>query len=215
MYYAVFEDGSRQYRVSEGEVVKVDYRANPVGERVEFNRVLLYRNGDDTRIGQPLLEGVRVLGVVVDHPSTKLYIQKFRRRKNYRRLRGHRQWYTSVRVNHILLPGMEPPAPAPAPTPAPPAGTETPAPPTGTAPAAPPAPEPPAAPASQTPAAPPPAQVSAPPAGTETPPAPPPPAPAGTEQPAPPPAAPSPAPTSAPELTPPPPGPETPPGPTT
>jgi large subunit ribosomal protein L21 len=117
--YAVFEDGSRQYRVSEGDVVKVDYRGGDKGARVEFGRVLLYANGDDTRLGQPLVEGMRVVGEVVDHPSTKLYIQHFRRRKNYRRLRGHRQLYTSVRVRHILLPGQEPPAAAASQTPPP------------------------------------------------------------------------------------------------
>src|SRR5437879_537845 len=109
--YAVFEDGSRQYRVSEGDVVKVDYRAADVGSRVEFNRVLLYAAGADLQIGRPLLAGVRVVGDVVDHPSTKLYIQHFRRRKNYRRLRGHRQPYTSVQIRHILLPGQETPPP--------------------------------------------------------------------------------------------------------
>jgi large subunit ribosomal protein L21 len=122
--YAVFVDGSRQHKVSEGEVVKVDFRRAAgdypldglaAGTAVEFKRVLLYQNGDDTRIGQPVVEGVRILGEVVDHPSTKVYVQHFRRRKNYRRLRGHRQHYTAVRVKHILLPGQEPPvAPPPA-----------------------------------------------------------------------------------------------------
>jgi large subunit ribosomal protein L21 len=109
--YAVFEDGSRQYRVSEGDVVQLDYRDAEVGSRIEFGRVLLFQGGDDTRIGQPTIEGARVLGEVVDHPSTKLYIQHFRRRKNYRRLRGHRQPYTSVQIRHILLPGQETPPP--------------------------------------------------------------------------------------------------------
>jgi large subunit ribosomal protein L21 len=121
--YAVFEDGSRQYKVSEGQVVKVDYRAGEAGARVEFNRVLLYQNGDDTRIGQPLLDGLRVIGEVVDHPSTKLYIQHFRRRKNSRRLRGHRQKYTAVRIGSILLPGQEPPPQAPRQEPQPAAET--------------------------------------------------------------------------------------------
>jgi len=136
--YAVFEDGSRQYKVSEGDVVKVDYREADAGARVEFPRVLLFQNGDDTRIGQPVIEGMRVLGDVVEHPSIKLYIQHFRRRKNYRRLKGHRQYYTAVRVKHILLPGQEPPT-APAPAPEKPAGAapETPpAPPASPAPAA-------------------------------------------------------------------------------
>jgi large subunit ribosomal protein L21 len=111
--YAVFEDGSRQYRVAEGDSVVVDYRDVEKGTRVEFNRVLLYRNGDDTRIGQPLLDGLRVLAEVVDHPSTKHLMMKYRRRKNSRRTKGHRQWYTKVQVKHILLPGVEPPAPPP------------------------------------------------------------------------------------------------------
>jgi large subunit ribosomal protein L21 len=101
--YAVFEDGSRQYKVGEGEVVKVDFRDLEPGAGVEFGRVLLFQNGDDTRIGRPVVEGMRVVGEVVDHPSTKLYIQHFRRRKNYRRLRGHRQPYTEVRIRQILV----------------------------------------------------------------------------------------------------------------
>jgi large subunit ribosomal protein L21 len=103
--YAVFEDGSRQYRVEEGDVVKVDFRPAEVGASLEFNRVLLYQNDADTKIGQPVIEGARVVAEVVDHPSTKLYIQHFRRRKNYRRLKGHRQPYTSIKIQKIVLPG--------------------------------------------------------------------------------------------------------------
>jgi len=108
--YAVFEDGSRQYRVSEGQTVAVDFRAGEgdglgEGAQVEFNRVLLYCNGDDRRIGQPVVEGMRVVAEVVDHPSEKVMIQRFRRRKNVRRLRGHRQPYTAVRIKSIVLPG--------------------------------------------------------------------------------------------------------------
>jgi len=109
--YAVFVDGSRQYKVSEGDVVKVDYRDAEVGAAVEFGRVLLYANGDDLQIGRPDLEGARIVGDVVGHPSTKVTIQRFRRRKNYRRFKGHRQWYTSVRVKNILLAGQQPPPP--------------------------------------------------------------------------------------------------------
>lgn len=131
--YAIFEDGSHQYKVSEGEVVRVDFRRADAdelqgvakGTALEFARVLLYSNGTDLRIGQPLVEGARVVGEVVDHPSVKTYIQKFRRRKNYRRLRGHRQHWTAVRIRHILLPGQEAPAAA-----TPPPAAETPAQPT-------------------------------------------------------------------------------------
>src|SRR5262249_37566623 len=63
--YAVFEDGSRQYRVSEGDVVKLDYRDVPIGTRFELNRVLLYQGGEGLQIGQPTLAGARILVEVV------------------------------------------------------------------------------------------------------------------------------------------------------
>ena len=122
--YAVFEDGSRQYRVSEGDVVCVDYREVPEESRIEFDRVLLYQGATETLIGQPIIEGARVIGEVQEHPTTKQYIQKFRRRKNYRRFRGHRQPFTQVEIRNILLAGQEPPAGEP------PAGAETPTAPT-------------------------------------------------------------------------------------
>jgi len=103
--YAVFEDGSRQYRVSEGDKVKVDFREGEIGTRLEFDRVLLYQGTDGLNIGQPVIAGARIVADVVDHPSTK----HFRRRKNYRRLRGHRQPYTMVQIRSIVLPGMERP----------------------------------------------------------------------------------------------------------
>ncbi len=100
--YAVFEDGSRQYRVQEGDVVKVDYREAEIGSNIEFNRVLLVQKEADTNIGQPIITGARIVGQVVDFPSTKIYIQHFRRRKNYRRFKGHRQPYTSVKIQQIV-----------------------------------------------------------------------------------------------------------------
>src|SRR5207248_8559340 len=90
-----------------------------VGTRLQFERVLLYQGADDLQIGTPTLGGAQVVAEVVDHPSTKLYIQHFRRRKNYRRLRGHRQHYTAVRIRSILLAGMQEAAPPPPVTEAP------------------------------------------------------------------------------------------------
>jgi large subunit ribosomal protein L21 len=73
----------------------------------------LYKGVDDLHVGKPTVAGAQVVGEVVDHPTTKLYIQHFRRRKNYRRLRGHRQPYTAVQIRSISLPGTgEPAAPA-------------------------------------------------------------------------------------------------------
>ena len=120
--YVILEDGSRQYRVSEGDKIRIDHREAAVGSRVELNSILLYANGEDMRIGQPKVEGVRVLADVLEHARVKTVIQQFRRRKNYRKLRGHTQPYLDVRIKHILLPGQEAPA-----APPPPAATETPA----------------------------------------------------------------------------------------
>lgn len=108
--YAVFVDGSRQYRVKEGDMVKVDYRDAAEGSRIEFPRVILVK-GDSgpADVGLPALEGVRVVGDVIEQTSTKHTIQHFRRRKNYRRLRGHRQPFTLVRVTHLLRAGQDAP----------------------------------------------------------------------------------------------------------
>jgi large subunit ribosomal protein L21 len=102
--YAVFEDGSRQYRVQEGDVVKVDYRNVEVGSNIEFKRVLLCQQDTNTKIGQPVIAGASIIGEVVDFPSTKVYIQHFKRRKNYRRFKGHRQPFVSVKIRQIVVP---------------------------------------------------------------------------------------------------------------
>ncbi|MBI2805988.1 MAG: 50S ribosomal protein L21 [Planctomycetes bacterium] len=102
--YAVFEDGSRQYRVQEGDVVKVDFRDVQLGASIEFGRVLFLQQDADVKIGQPTVSGARIVGEVVDFPSTKTYVQHFKRRKNQRRFRGHRQPYTSVKINQIVRP---------------------------------------------------------------------------------------------------------------
>ena len=118
--YAIFEDGSRQYRVEEGSLVVIDYREATAGQRLEMGKVLLLSSGADTVIGQPLVAGARVLTEVVDFPRVKTMTQKFRRRKNYRRLKGHTQPHVRVKVTHILGAGAATPAETPKtePTPA-------------------------------------------------------------------------------------------------
>jgi large subunit ribosomal protein L21 len=108
--YAIFEDGSRQYRVSVGDTVRLDHREAEVGSSLELGNVLLVAGGPEPLVGQPLVAGARVVAEVTGHPSTKTMVQHFRRRKNYRRLRGHRQPYLEVRIKHILGPGEKAPA---------------------------------------------------------------------------------------------------------
>jgi large subunit ribosomal protein L21 len=100
--YAILEDGSRQYRVELGSTVMVDYRETEPGQTLEFNRVLLISDGADVQIGQPLVVGAKVVTEVIDLPTKKTMIQHFRRRKNYRRLKGHTQPYVRVKVKDIV-----------------------------------------------------------------------------------------------------------------
>lgn len=100
--YAIFEDGSRQYRVEVGSTVVVDYRETEPGKTLEFGNVLLIENGGTANIGQPLVAGAKVVTEVVDLPRVKTMTQKFRRRKNYRRLKGHTQPHVRVKVTQIV-----------------------------------------------------------------------------------------------------------------
>jgi large subunit ribosomal protein L21 len=113
--YAIFEDGARQYMVEEGDVVQVDFRELDVGSSVEFDRVLLFHTGDEAKIGKPLVTGAKVIAEVLDHPSTKTQIQKFRRRKNYRRFKGHRQFFLEVGIAELVLAGWQRPVSEPEP----------------------------------------------------------------------------------------------------
>jgi large subunit ribosomal protein L21 len=100
--YAIFEDGSRQYRVSVGDSVRIDHRDAAVGASLELGKVLLIGNGSDVKIGQPTVSGAKVLAEVTGHPKVKTVIQHFRRRKNYRRLKGHTQPYVEVKITQIV-----------------------------------------------------------------------------------------------------------------
>jgi large subunit ribosomal protein L21 len=100
--YAVFEDGSRQFRVEEGSSVVLDFRDVKVGDTLELNSVLLIGGGETAKIGQPLVEGAKVVAEVVGLPKVKTMTQKFRRRKNSKRLKGHTQPYVRVKVKSIV-----------------------------------------------------------------------------------------------------------------
>jgi large subunit ribosomal protein L21 len=100
--YAIFEDGSRQYRVEPGSTVVIDYREVEAGQTLELPNVLLVQNGANTQIGQPLVAGAKVVAEVIDFPTKKTMTQKFRRRKASKRLKGHTQPYVRVRVKEIV-----------------------------------------------------------------------------------------------------------------
>lgn len=108
--YAIVEDGSRQYRAEVGATFVIDHREIAMGATLELTKVLLLQTGADTLIGRPLVEGAKIITEVVDFPKTKTMTQKFRRRKNSRRLKGHTQPYVRVKVKHILKAGEAVPA---------------------------------------------------------------------------------------------------------
>jgi len=102
MSYAVIRTGGKQYRVAPGDLVRVERLEGDVGSAVEFAEVLLASADDAVRIGTPLVSGARVRGTIVAQGrDKKILVFKKKRRKNYRRRRGHRQSITTVRVTEI------------------------------------------------------------------------------------------------------------------
>lgn len=101
MATAVIRTGGKQYRVAEGDVVKVERLDGAAGDAIEFSEVLLL-SGETARVGQPLVDGAKVLGQIVEQGrGEKIIVFKFRRRKRYRRKNGHRQSFTAVRITGI------------------------------------------------------------------------------------------------------------------
>ena len=108
--FAVIENGSRQHRVQEGDLLSMDFLADAeVGASLKFDRVLLANAGGASVIGAPVIDGAVVEGEVIlaEDKGPKLEVQKFRRRKNSRRHTGHRQKYTRVKITSITVPNLE------------------------------------------------------------------------------------------------------------
>ena len=100
--YAVFVSGGKQHRVAEGDVVKLELLDSEPGSTIEFDQVLLVADGEDVKIGTPVVEGMKVHGEVVTHGrGEKIKIIKFRRRKHHRKQMGHRQYFTEVKITGI------------------------------------------------------------------------------------------------------------------
>ena len=100
--YAVIKTGGKQYRVTEGETLKVEKLDVEEGGSVEFDQVLMIASGDQVQVGTPYVEGARVTATVKSQGrGPKVKIVKFRRRKHYRKTQGHRQSYTELHVSGI------------------------------------------------------------------------------------------------------------------
>jgi large subunit ribosomal protein L21 len=102
--YAIVDVGGRQVRVEPDEHVKVPYMEAEVGSQVTFDRVYAVRSNGDFRVGTPTVEGAKVVADVVAHgKSKKVLVYKYKRRKFYRRRRGHRQLYTEIKISEIVV----------------------------------------------------------------------------------------------------------------
>lgn len=100
--YAVITSGGKQYRVAEGQTLKLEKLTADVGATVHFDQVLMVVNGDAIKVGSPLLKGGKVSASVVSHGRhKKIRIIKFRRRKHHMKQMGHRQYYTEVKITGI------------------------------------------------------------------------------------------------------------------
>ena len=101
--YAVIKTGGKQHRVAPGEELKVEKLAGEVGDTIAFDRVLLISDGENVQIGKPFLEETRVVGRLTRHgKNRKIVVFKYKKRKGYRKKRGHRQNFTLVKIEDII-----------------------------------------------------------------------------------------------------------------
>lgn len=102
--YAVFRTGGKQFRAEPGKKIRVPTMDVEAGGSVTFDDVLLASDGKDVQVGAPMVKGAKVKAEVVAHGrDKKIIVFKRKRRKGYRRKQGHRQGYTEIRVDEILV----------------------------------------------------------------------------------------------------------------
>jgi large subunit ribosomal protein L21 len=100
--YAVVNSGGKQYKVQQGQVLRIEKIPGDVGNPVTFEQVLMFSDGENVSIGQPALKDIAVEGHIVEQgKAKKIIVFKYKRRKRYRRKRGHRQEFTAVRIDDI------------------------------------------------------------------------------------------------------------------
>jgi large subunit ribosomal protein L21 len=100
--YAVIKTGGKQYRVAQGDEVKIERLSGEVGDSVTFDKVLLTSDGEDVKVGQPFVENTKVFGKITrQDKDRKIVVTKYKKRKGYRRKNGHRQEYSLIRINEI------------------------------------------------------------------------------------------------------------------
>ncbi|OQY12745.1 MAG: 50S ribosomal protein L21 [Desulfobacteraceae bacterium 4572_187] len=100
--YAIVNTGGKQYKIHQGDVLRVEKIPGEIGNSISFAEVLMFADGKDVSIGRPLLDNVTVKGHIVEQgKAKKIIVFKYKRRKRYRRKQGHRQQYTAVKIDSI------------------------------------------------------------------------------------------------------------------
>lgn len=100
--YAVIKTGGKQYKVAEGETLRVERLDGAQGDQIEIDQVLLVGDGEDVKIGAPTVDGAKVSATIKGHGrGDKIRVVKFKRRKDYKRVQGHRQSYTELEITSI------------------------------------------------------------------------------------------------------------------
>lgn len=100
--YAIIETGGKQYRVAEGQLLKVEKLDVEAGTTVDFDRVLVVGEGEQIHVGAPVVAGAKVVAEVIKHGrADKIRIIKFRRRKHHMKRQGHRQYFTQVKITKV------------------------------------------------------------------------------------------------------------------
>jgi large subunit ribosomal protein L21 len=102
--YAVIKTGGKQHRVSEGEMLSVEKIVGGKGDEVVFSEVLMVADEGNVRVGTPVVEGAKVIGVIMEQKKDKkINVFKMKRRKGYHKKTGHRQQLTSMRIKAITI----------------------------------------------------------------------------------------------------------------
>lgn len=102
--YAVIATGGKQYRVEEGQILRVEKLPVDQKKEITFDQVLMFSDGENIKLGQPVLNEVTVHAHVVEQgKSRKIIVFKYKRRKHYRRKQGHRQEFTAIRIDKITV----------------------------------------------------------------------------------------------------------------
>ncbi|MDZ7665909.1 MAG: 50S ribosomal protein L21 [Desulfotignum sp.] len=102
--YAVIRTGGKQYKVQENQILKVEKLAGTEGSEIEFNDVLLYSDGETITLGNPVVENAVVRAHVVEQGrDRKKLVFKYKRRKGYRKMQGHRQQFTQIKIASISV----------------------------------------------------------------------------------------------------------------